>query len=287
MAIGRTIGAHVALVVAVLATASCQSTPPTSPLSPTTSNASVANFSGEWQVVFHVESCIGRYCDISHINHDETLVVRLVQSGDHVTGLVGTADVDGYVTPDGALSLRGFAPASPLPLASSFELKQFDVRLDAERGLTGRLDFASLMSGDYSGYSYGAVGPIVSASRRPLDTSSFNGAWSGYYARTSCTPVNACSYPEQDDASLVLQDASGTVSGTVTLWPYRVDVTGRASGGSAELRGQTPWGRDATAEMVVRVQRSPTGRLTGEVELLTGDGQSRGYSLLSVVPGEH
>ena len=68
---------------------------------------------------------------ISHINRDETLVVRLVQKGDRATGLVGTADVEGFVTPDGTLSLRGFAAAAPLPLASSFELKQFEVRLDA------------------------------------------------------------------------------------------------------------------------------------------------------------
>ncbi|MEZ5289364.1 MAG: hypothetical protein R2712_32100, partial [Vicinamibacterales bacterium] len=76
----------------------------------------------------------------------------------------------------------------------------------------------------------------------------------------------------------------GAVNGTVTLWPHRVDVTGRAWGGSAELRGQMPWGPGVAAEMAVRVQRSPTGRLTGEVELQVGDGQTRSYSLLSVVP---
>ena len=288
MALGQTTGAHVMLVIAALAGASCQSSAaaPTSPLSPTAATPpSVANFAGEWSVVYHVDSCIGRYCYISHINRDETLVVRLVQIGDRVTGLVGTADVEGFVTPDGTLSLRGFAAAAPLPLASSFELKQFDVRLDAERGLTGHLDFARLMSGDYGAYSYGATGPILSASRRPLDTASFNGTWRGFYARTSCAPAASCIFPEQDDATLTLQDSGGTVSGTVTLWPRRLEVTGRSSGNSAELRGQYQWSRDDTAEVVVRAERSPTGRLTGIVELIASNGESRAFTLLSLVQG--
>ncbi len=287
MAIVRTIGAHLTLIAAALAAVSCQSraSAPTSPLSPTAANTpAVANFAGEWSVVYHVDSCLGRYCYISHINRDETMVARLVQVGDRVTGLVGTADVEGFVTPEGTLSLRGFAPAAPLPRASSFELKQFDVRLDAERGLTGRLDFASLMSGEYSAYSYGATGPIVSASRRPIDTASFNGTWRGYYARTSCAPAASCVFPEQDDATLALQDSGGTLSGIVTLWPRRLEVAGRGSGNNAELRGQYQWSRDVTAEVVVRAQRSPAGRLTGTVELMAGDGESRAFTLLSLVP---
>ncbi len=276
------------LGVAALAGASCQSasTAPTSPLSPTAATPpQVANFAGEWSVVYHVDACLGRYCYISHMNRDETLIVRLVQAGDRVTGLVGTADVEGVVAPDGALSLRGFAAAAPLPLAASFEVKQFDVRLDAERGLTGRLDFANLLSGDYSSYSYGATGPIVSASRRPLDTASFNGTWRGFYARTSCAPAATCIFPEQDDATLTLQDSGGTLSGVVTLSPRRLEVTGRRSGNSAELRGQYQWSRDVMAEVVVRAERSPTGRLTGTVELLAGNGESRAFTLLSLVPG--
>ena len=70
---------------------------------------------------------VGRYCYISHINRDETMMVRLVQIGDRVTGLVGTADVEGFVTPDGALSLRGFAPAAPLPHRAP-RLRQAQVR---------------------------------------------------------------------------------------------------------------------------------------------------------------
>lgn len=141
------------------------------------------------------------------------------------------------------------------------------------------------MSGDYSGYSYGATGPIVSASRRPLDTASFNGTWRGYYARQSCAPAESCIFPEQDEATLALQDSAGTLSGTVTLWPYRLEVTGRASGNNAELRGQYRWGRDVTAEVLVQAQRSPTGRLTGTMELMASNGQSRVFTLLSIVPG--
>ena len=83
------------------------------------------------------------------------------------------------------------------------------------------------------------------------DTASFNGTWRGYYARTSCAPAASCLFPEQDDATLTLQDSGGTVSGTVALWPRRLEVTGRRSGNSAELRGQVQWGRDDTAEVVV------------------------------------
>ena len=284
---GRTTGAHVTLIVAALAGASCHSSPvaPASPLSPTAVTApTAANFAGEWSIVYHVDSCIGRYCYISHINRDETLVVRLVQIGDRVTGLVGSADVEGVVTPDGSLSLRGFAAAAPVPLAASFELKQFEARLHAEHGLTGHLDFASLMSGDYSAYSYGATGPIMSASRRPLDTTSFNGSWRGYYTRTACAPAESCAFPEQDDATVTLEDSAGTVSGTVTLWPRRLEVTGRSSGKNAELRGHYQWSRDVTAEVVVRAERSSTGRLTGTVELLASNGLSRVFTLLSVVP---
>lgn len=287
MASRRVVAATAAVLAAALTAASCQSSPaaPASPLSPTTvPTPAGANFAGEWSVVYHVESCIGRYCFVSHINRDETMVVRLVQFGDHVAGLVGTADVEGVVAPDGTLTLRGFAPAAPVPLASSFELKRFDVRLDAEHGLTGRLDFAGLMSGDYSAYSYGATGPIVSASRRPLDSSSFNGSWRGYYVLASCAPAASCPALEQDDAAIVLQDAGGVVSGTVTLWPYRVEVTGRSSGDATELHGQYQWGRDITADVVVRVQRSPTRRLTGTVEMTMSNGLSRGFELLSVVP---
>lgn len=278
-------GALGVLLVAALTAAACQSSA-VAPTSPTAvMPPAVGNFAGEWRVVYHVDACLGRYCYITHINRDETMVVRLVQIGDRVTGLVGTADVEGIVAPDGTLSLRGFAAAAPLPAAASYELRQFDVRLDPERGLTGHLDFARLMSGDYSAYSYGATGPILSAERRPLDSTSFNGTWQGYYARTSCAPAESCIFPEQDDATLALQDSAGAVTGTVTLWPRQLEVTGRAAGANAELRGQYQWSPGVMAEVVVRAQRSPTGRLTGTVELTASNGQSRAFTLLSVVPG--
>lgn len=271
------------VILAAVAAGGCQSSPvaPTSPLvTPTASAPAVANFAGEWRVVYHVESCLGRYCFISGINRDATLDIRLVQIGDRVTGLVGTADVEGIVAPDGSLSLRGFAPAPPIETAASFELRQFEVRLDTERGLAGHLDYAALISGEYSSYSTGAAGPIVSATRRPLDTTSFNGSWRGYYALAACTPAS-CPY---DDAEISLEDAGGTVTGTVSVWPHRIPVSGHASGQRAELRGQLPWGRNATAEAVVRVQRSATGRLTGAVEVNASNGQSVTYTLLDVTP---
>lgn len=206
-----------------------------------------------------------------------------MQVGDRVSGLVGTADVEGFVAPDGTLSLRGFAPAAPVTTAGSFELKQFEVCLDAERGLTCRLDYAALMSGEYSGYSTGAAGPIVSATRRPLDSTLFNGTWAGYYTTASCTPATSCAY-EKDRIELSLQDAGGAVTGTLALWPYRVQLAGQASSSRAELRGQVPWGRNGTAAVVVAAQRTPTGRLTGTVELAVINGPTIVYSLASVVP---
>lgn len=287
MGFADTMGARVSLLAAAAAlTAGCQTSPaaPGSPLSPSATSAPIANFAGDWHVVFHVESCIGRYCYTSQINRNETLNLRLTQIGDRVTGLVGGADVDGVVAPDGTLSLRGFAPAAPAATAASFELKQFDVRLDAERGLSGRLEYAALMSGEYSGYSSGSAGPIVSATRYPLDTTSFTGRWSGYYSMPSCAPASLCPRDTIDQAAFSLSDAGGPVTGTVTIFPYRVSVTGQASGGSAELRGQLPWGRDHTAEIVVRVRRSPAGRLTGSVELRASNGLVAEFALVGVVP---
>lgn len=277
------LGLGLAILAGSVAVAGCQSSPaaPPSPLAPTTAGLpAVPNFAGEWRVVYHVESCLGRYCYVSNINGDATLDIRLVQIGDRVTGLVGTADVEGIVAPDGSLSLRGFAPAPPIATAASFELRQFDVRLDAERGLTGRLDYATTISGEYSGYSSGAAGPIVSATRWPLDTTSFSGSWRGYYALAACAPAS-CPY---DRAEISLQDAGGTVTGTVSVWPHHIPVSGHALSRSAELRGHLQWGRDVTAEAVVRVQRSETGRLTGAVELTPSNGQSVTYTLLDVTP---
>lgn len=286
MLILKALGAAVALSATALI-AACQSSPGSSPSptgpTPVTAPA-VANYAGQWTVVYHVDSCLGRYCYISHINRDEPMTVRLVQIGDRVTGLLGTADVEGFVAADGTLSLRGYAPAT-FPWTASYELKQFDVRLDPERGLTGRIDFASLMSGDYSSYSYGATGPIVSGTRQPLDTASFNGAWRGYYDRTACNPATSCISPEKDNAELQLQEAGGAVSGTVTLFPQRVQVTGRRSGDSVELRGQYPWGVSVTVDVVVRVQRSMTGRLTGTAETASSSGETKAFTLLNLVPG--
>jgi hypothetical protein len=73
-----------AMAVAAALGVGCSSPPAamTSPVSPSPIAAmQPANFAAEWQVTYHVDACIGRYCYISHINRDEQLTLRLLQVG--------------------------------------------------------------------------------------------------------------------------------------------------------------------------------------------------------------
>ncbi|MCC6987913.1 MAG: hypothetical protein IT181_02875, partial [Acidobacteria bacterium] len=114
-----------------LATAGCggQAATPLSPVAPSPVVAAMPNFAGEWTVTYHVDECIGRYCYITHVNRDTQFTLRLIQSGDRVTGAFLSdglvADVEGRIDAAGRLSLAGSA-AAPIPDRGSLELLRFD-----------------------------------------------------------------------------------------------------------------------------------------------------------------
>lgn len=277
--VGSRLGFHARLVVLVVLSASgvgCQSTPASevATLSPSsTVTPHVPDFSGVWHITFHVDSCIGRYCSISQINRDQAMDVWMLQMGDHVAGRIGGVGVEGLVAVDGTLSLRGSAP-SPSPYAPSFELQQFEVHLDPEHGLSGRLQYEYLMPGDRSAYSSGATGPILTATRQPMDATSFDGTWTGYYTLVSCgsPSPSACLFESGDLFSLAMHDSGGALTADLTMWPMRVALSGAASGSGAKLEARVPYGLGQTQDIVVRVQRTPVGLMTGTVEVSTSTG---------------
>jgi hypothetical protein len=263
-----------AILTAVLASSACSSQPTTSvsPVSPSPAPlAQVANYAGEWTVTYHVDSCIGRYCYISHINREQAMTLRLVQMGDHVTGAFLSdglvTDVEGLVDAAGRLSLAGAAP-SPDPYHGSLELLQFDAALDDAFGMSGRLQYQSLMPGERSSYSSGATGPIVRAARLPLAITSFAGTWEGFFTTTQCVGARYCLLDDRGSVTFDLDDQGGQVSGTITFGGYlRLRVAGRASGGHVDLRATEPSGGEGT---VARLSRSATGRITGTITVNQG-----------------
>jgi hypothetical protein len=243
--------------------------PSPSPVSPTPVAAipQIANYGGAWQVTYHVDSCIGRYC-FTRISKDATLELRLVQLGDTVSGLMiaagGNGDVEGRVAPDGTLTLTGVTPR-PIPLLSwsTFDLKRFEVKPDPERGLTGTVSYEARLDGDYSGYSTGANGPVISAERLSMLSQSFAGVWSGAYQTTSCVPGPFCFIDSWGDVELALDEHGGAISGTIKAPGLMAPMTGAAQGLTAEL---SPDGSSGHAGRV-SLSRDVLGRLTGRLSL--------------------
>jgi hypothetical protein len=262
------------LICLALATAGCGAESPSgaqSPLSPSPAAlVQPANFAGEWQVTYHVEACIGRYCYISYINRDEQLTLRLLQIGDRVTGaflrgLLAT-QVEGRVDADGRLSLTGGAP-STIPDFAALELLRFEATLDPAHGLRGALQYQALIPGEHSGYSSGATGPIVRAARAPFAVTSFAGTWKGGYNTTACSGTMGCLLDRKGDLELVLDDQGGHVTGTLSTNPgLRIRLSGTASGDTIVLTGSD--GRVTVTALTIR--RTPAGLLTGTVALSSG-----------------
>lgn len=230
-----------------------------------------ANYAGEWTVTYHVDACIGRYCYIAHINRDQALTLRLRQIGDRVSGAFLSdglvADVDGVVDGNGRLTLTG-SEASPNPYNGSLELLRFEASLDGTQGLSGALQYQSLMPGDLSAYSTGATGPIVRAARAPLAITSFAGTWAGFFNETRCTAARYCLLDSWGDITFDLVDAGGDVSGTMQFGSFlRVPVSGRASGDRVDLHAIGGTAGDGT---VARLSRSTTGRISGTVTVVQG-----------------
>lgn len=261
------------MILAVLAALpGCSSQPASSPVAPSPVVATQpANYAGEWTVTYHVDACIGRYCYIAHINRDQALTLRLTQIGDRVAGAFLSdglvADVEGMVDGYGRLTLTG-SEASPNPYNGSLELLRFEASLDGTQGLSGSLQYQSLMPHDLSAYSTGATGPIVRAARAPLAITSFAGTWAGFFNETQCTAARYCLLDPWGDITFDLADTGGEVSGTMQFGSFlRVPVSGRASGDHVDLRPVDATAGDGT---VARLSRSATGRITGTVTVVQG-----------------
>ena len=258
--------------VAVFA-AGCGSQPTgaTSPVSPSPIVAAqTASYAGEWTVTYHVDASIGRYA-FTRVGRDVNLTLRLRQIGDRVSGAFLSdglvTDVEGVVDGNGRLTLTGSEP-SPNPYRGSLELLRFEASLDDALGLTGRLQYQSLMPGERSSYSTGATGPIVRATRAPLAITSFAGTWGGFFNTTQCIGARYCLLDSWGDITFDLADSGGEISGTVQFGGFlRVPVSGRASGDHVDLRPVDTTAGDGT---VARLSRSTTGRITGTVTVVQG-----------------
>lgn len=262
-----------AILTAVLASAACSSQPASSvsPVSPSPARlAQVANYAGEWTVTYHVDQSLGRYA-FTRVGRDFDLTLRLLQMGDRVTGAFLSdglvTDVEGLVDAAGRLSLAGAAP-SPDPYHGSLELLRFDAALDGALGMSGRLQYQSLMPGERSSYSTGATGPIVRAARVPLAITSFAGTWGGFFTTTQCVGARYCLLDDRGSVTFDLDDQGGQVSGAITFGGFlRLRVAGRASGDHVDLRATEPSGGEGT---VARLSRTSTGRITGTATIQQG-----------------
>ncbi len=254
-----------------------------SPLSPSpVALVQPANFAGEWQVTYHVDSCIGRYCYISHINRDEQLTLRLLQIGDRVSGVMlkGLAiDVEGRVDADGRLSLTGGAP-STVREVPGLELLRFEAALDPAAGLQGALQYQSLIPGDHSAYSTGATGPIVRAIRAPFSAiTSFSGTWRGHYDMNACSAALGCLLDLNGDLEFTLEERGGQVTGTLVTYPaVRAALSGTVSGDTAVLTGSA----SSLAITSLQIRRTPAGRLLGTASLRGGAGWTAELELRGV-----
>jgi len=253
-----------------------------SPLSPSSvALVQPVNFAGEWQITYHVEACIGRYCYITHINRDEQITLRLLQIGDRVTGTAFknglAADLRGLVDAEGRLSLSGGAPSNITDVAA-LELLRFEAALDAAGGMQGMLQYQALIPGDHNGYSSGSTGPIVRAVRAPFAVTSFTGTWRGNYTTTSCHPGISCLLDRNGDIDLALDERNGAITGRLQTYPaQRIELAGTVSGDSAVLSGTSGF----VTVMALRIRRTPTGRLEGTVSLTAANWTSE-LELLSV-----
>lgn len=259
------------IALTAMATAACSSQPASSPVAPSpVVVAQPANYAGEWTVTYHVDQSIGRYA-FTRVGRDFSLTLRLRQIGDRVSGAFLSdglvTDVEGLVDGNGRLTLTGSEP-SPNPYHGSLELLRFEASLDGAQGLSGALQYQSLMPRDLSAYSTGATGPIVRAARAPLAITSFAGKWAGFFNEMQCTGARYCLLDSWGDMTFDLADSGGEVSGTMQFGSFlRVPVSGRSSGDHVDLRPIDATAGDGT---VARLSRSTTGRLTGTVTVVQG-----------------
>lgn len=129
--------------------------------------------------------------------------------------------------------------------------------------MTGSLHYQSRIPGELGGYSTGATGPIVLATLEPLAIGSFTGTWSVFFATTSCRGARTYLLDDENELALVLDDRGGQIAGSLRVSSSQIPVASTASGDTAVLTGI---GSGYTVS-ALRIQRSPTGRLSGVVTI--------------------
>ena len=256
------------LVLALSVSVGCsrQAASPAAPLSPTVAPAALqAGYAGAWQVAYRTEECISRHC-FSMLGQESRVDLRLTQIGDRVSGMIsgtfGYTNVSGTVAPDGRLALSGRSTpggsGAPGTVVDRLELER-----DATTGLRGYVRLLSEYDGEASAYNGGSGGAITRGRSAPL-TDTFAGTWLGYYDTTSCGPGTFCAIDRTGEFELVLEQRGTSVAGTlnVRLLPA-LAVSGAADGARAQLAGSS----SELAVSDVRLERDPTGRLSGTLTL--------------------
>jgi len=229
-------------------TPSAPSTTPSAPLTP----VAAADFSGLWTGSFRLTSCAGdRHCGIL-MGTTRTFTLRLRQSGSQVQGLftqsIYAADVAGEVLKDGTVLVSGSAPAANT-MDGSMRVTGLALRATPTRALEGTVAYETEPSAPAIGVEFRTTisGDVVSITRSDLQTfaAAVDGTWSGRFAVRSCVPParSLYCYPYGDqemvNLELSLTRSGDAVTGTFGSGSNRVPVSGRISGSSISLSGES------------------------------------------------
>jgi hypothetical protein len=270
-------------VAAATVTAACNGNVP-GPASPTPVAPSplppIANYGGAWHGDFTVTQCQGRRHCFASVGRPSPFVLRLEQSGAHVSGVFQAESfaiqVDGEVTIDGELSLQGIQ-SSPGIYAPTAELTRFTARQSATNGfvaeLAYRLRYPDAMPATENSKEQTIAGTIPAAERGEVTpVNRFDGRWIGKLFISDCAIEGwTFCYPEERGHEyryeLTLSQTGDRVAGRLNF------------GGGFDVAG-TVVGDTVTLEPTLREDPQSGGRYFAQLQrwTMTRDsvGQVRG-----------
>lgn len=244
---------HAAGLLALMLALGCGRTPTEpSPIPNPQVPTPQATVDGVWHLTFRMATCSGeRHC-VLFIGTTRDAALRIVRTGATYSGVFNVysqnVNVTGVMAPDGALEMTGRkAPA----IAGDSDVEITTLRVRLNEGVTiGTLEYV-VRGMPVSGFVFGDVrhsGQITGA-ERVADASGFNearfsGTWQGKFAVRQCNWVGwLWCYPfeeiETHTFTLRLSQTGNEVSGTLTILPMEIPVTGTVTNGLLELTGQS------------------------------------------------